>query len=493
MSQRRFRLRTTFILFSIGLLQTLALNLNTAEMKIPSHGKTLCTKQLQNAIDRIGKSGGGRLTFESGEYLTGTLVMRSNVEIYLEEGAVLKGSTDPRHYITASASGVGKTPDIDNGSALLYANHVHGIKLRGKGCIDGQGLQLALNIDSLHHTGEMPDPNYNYRRLRPNNRPKLLFFLGCEDISVEGLHFQSSAEWGLVFNKCRQLAIQDIRLWNRAYWNNDGIDLTGCQQVFINRCWIDAADDGICLKSHHPEELNEDIEIADCDIRSSASAIKFGTASYGNFRNIHIHDIKISDTFRSAIALESVDGGEIDNILIERINAVNTGNPIFLRLGQRAGDKPGALRHIIIRDMRCEVPFGRPDEAYDLRGPEVNFFHNPFPSSICGIPGNKIEDVRIEDVQIQYPGRATKGMAYMPLWRVKDVPEKIDEYPEFSMFGELPAWGFYVRHTSGITFRHVRLTLADKDFRPAFVFDDVDNEKLEQVSPTDSSQYYYNR
>ena len=128
MSQRIFRLRTTFILFSIGLLQTLALNLNTAEMKIPSHGKTLCTKQLQNAIDRIGKSGGGRLTVESGEYLTGTLVMRSGVELYLEEGAVLKGSTDPRHYITASASGVGKTPDIDNGSALLYANHVHGIK-----------------------------------------------------------------------------------------------------------------------------------------------------------------------------------------------------------------------------------------------------------------------------------------------------------------------------------------------------------------------------
>jgi hypothetical protein len=84
-------------------------------------------------------------------------------------------------------------------------------------------------------------------------------------------------------------------------------------------------------------------------------------------------------------------------------------------------------------------------------------------------------------------------MAYMPLWRVKDVPEKIDEYPEFSMFGELPAWGFYIRHASGIIFRHVRLSLADKDFRPAFVFDDVDNETLEQVSPSASSQYYYNR
>lgn len=493
MSQKMIRLRATYFLYCLGILQTFALNLNTASMKIPSDGKTLCTQQLQKAIDRIGKSGGGSLTFESGEYLTGTLIMHSGVELYLEEGAVLKGSTDPRHYITASASGVGKSPDTDNGSALLYANNTVGIALRGKGCIDGQGLQLALAIDSLHHTGEMPDPNYNYRRLRPNNRPKLLFFLECNNITIEGLHFQSSAEWGLVFNKCKNLSIQDIRLWNRAYWNNDGIDITGCQHVHVCGCWIDAADDGICLKSHHPEELNEDIEIANCNIRSSASAIKFGTASYGDFRNIHIHDIKIYDTFRSAIALESVDGGEIDSILIERIVAMNTGNPIFLRLGQRAGDKPGALRHIIIRDMKCEVPFGRPDEAYDLRGPEVDFFHNPFPSSICGIPENKIEDVRIENVRIQYPGRATKGMAYMPLWRVKDVPENIDKYPEFSMFGELPSWGFYVRHTSGITFHNVQLTLADQDFRPAFVFDNVDKVRLEQVSPSAPSQYYYNR
>ena len=97
-----------------------------------------------------------------------------------------------------------------------------------------------------------------------------------------------------------------------------------------------------------------------------------------------------------------------------------------------------------IRNFTCEVPFGRPDEAYDLRGPEVDFFHNPFPSSICGIPDNPIENVVLENINITYPGRATKGMAYMPLWRKGDVPEQINKYPEFTMFGELPAWGFYM-------------------------------------------------
>lgn len=140
---------------------------------------------------------------------------------------------------------------------------------------------------------------------------------------------------------------------------------------------------------------------------------------------------------------------------------------------------------IEVTDCR-QVPFGRPDEAYDLRGPEVDFFHNPFPCSICGIPGNEIEDVLIENVDISYPGRATKGMAYMPLWRLDDVPEEVGKYPEFSMLGELPAWGFYVRHVNRITFHCVHLSLRDRDFRPAFVFDDVRQLTMEQVTPDES-------
>jgi hypothetical protein len=201
--------------------------------------------------------------------------------------------------------------------------------------------------------------------------------------------------------------------------------------------------------------------------------------------------MKVEDTFRSAIAIESVDGGQIDSILVERIKARNTGNAIFLRLGQRAGKQKGSLRNVVIRKLNCEVPFGRPDEAYDLRGPEVDFFHNPFPSSICGIPDNHIENVLIEDVEVSYPGRATRGMAYIPLWRVGDVPEQIEKYPEFSMFGELPAWGFYVRHARNITFRNVRLTLRNGDFRPAFVLDDVKGASFTDVVPDTPEQYFF--
>jgi hypothetical protein len=128
------------------------------------------------------------------------------------------------------------------------------------------------------------------------------------------------------------------------------------------------------------------------------------------------------------------------------------------------------------------VPFDRPDSNYDLRGPDVDFFHNPFPSSIVGLKGYVIENVVLENIEINYPGRASRGMAYIPLTRLDQVPEATKDYPEFSMFGELPAYGFYVRHVNGLTMKNIKLTLDNSDFRPAFVFDDVQNLKMDLIN-----------
>lgn len=201
-----------------------------------------------------------------------------------------------------------------------------------------------------------------------------------------------------------------------------------------------------------------------------------------------IENIKIYDTFRSAIALESVDGGFIENIDVRNIEAVNTGNALFIRLGHRDGETPGTIKNVHIKDVKVQVPFGRPDIDYDMRGPEVDFFHNPFPASIVGLPGHSIENVVLENIEISYPGRASKGMAYVPLSRLDQVPERAKDYPEFSMFGELPAWGFYVRHAKGLTFKNIKMTLDDRDFRPAFVFDDVEDLKMEQIDLPDSGK-----
>ena len=166
---------------------------------------------------------------------------------------------------------------------------------------------------------------------------------------------------------------------------------------------------------------------------------------------------------------------------MSNIHAVNTGNAIFIRLGHRSGEAPGYVRNVSIRNLYAEIPFGRPDIDYDLRGPALPFFHNPFPASISGIPGHDVENVTLENIEIVYPGRASKGMAYISLSRLADVPENVDGYPEFSMFEELPAWGFYVRHVSGLTLKGITLRLREDDYRPAFVFDRVSRLSLSDI------------
>nr|WP_299340616.1 glycoside hydrolase family 28 protein [Allomuricauda sp.] len=453
---------------------------------IRADGMTINTEKLQNLIDTINNNGGGTLVFPKGNYLTGSLQMRSNVSLYLKKDAVLLGSSDPLHYKTIAMEGKPETPKKDDNSqmALLVAYKADNFKIYGQGKIDGQGRALALAIDSLHHAGIKIDPKYNYRRMRPNEtaRPKLFRFSTCKNVAVLDLNLHNGSCWGLSFELCEQLRLDNLKIVNRAYWNNDGIDITDCKNVQVTNCDVDSADDGICLKSYYPTRYNDSIYIANCTIRSSASAIKFGTASYGGFKNVTIENVEVFDTFRSAIAIESVDGGAIENIRVSNITAKNTGNAIFIRLGHRSGEKPGTIKNVLIQDMKVQVPFGRPDIDYDLRGPEVDFFHNPFPSSITGIPEAKVEDITIENIEISYPGRATKGMAYVPLSRLDQVSNKIKDYPEFSMFGELPAWAFYVRHAKDINFKNIQLTLEDNDFRPAFVLDGTEQVFMRDIT-----------
>lgn len=425
------------------------------------------TNAIQKALDEIGRKGGGILRFEAGDYVTGTLEIPTGVGIYLERGARILGSVDPFDYI-------GYSPDDSRQmSGLISAEDASDISICGDGIIDGRGLEVALAIDSLHHTGVRVDPGYGYRRMRPSLRPKLLDFKNVDSLRVEDVHLRGSAAWGMSLNKCRNVLVRGIEFVNRAYWNNDGIDIADCHNVLIEDCNIDSADDGIVLKSFDPEDYNENIEIRNCEIRSSASAFKIGTETFGCCRNVKVSGLRIFDTFRSAVALETVDGAHLENIVIDGVKAVNTGNALFMRLGHRKGERPGSFRNVTVRNLSCDIPFGRPDSDYDLRGPDINVIHNPFPSSITGIPDASIENVTLENIDITYPGRGTKGMGYIGKYRLKDVPEAIGEYPEFHMFGELPAWAFYVRHVDGLNLRNVKVRKRAEDYRDAVIFDDV--------------------
>ncbi|MFY0653202.1 MAG: right-handed parallel beta-helix repeat-containing protein [Cyclobacteriaceae bacterium] len=470
-------LRQTVLLCLLVVIASFFATYATAQSKaynITKYGaksgtESLQTEKIQAAIDAAAQNGGGKVIIPKGSFTSGSIILKSNINLHLEEGAVLLGSIDPRDYTK-----------LNHSMAFILADNQQDIAITGPGEVNGRGRRVALNADSLHHSGIDVDKSYNYRRMRPNKRPKLMQLAHCKDVKIEGVTFRNGANWVLSFERCEDLTIDKVTIDSDAYWNNDGFDVSDSKNVRITNCDVNAADDGICLKSHAAGFMNENIYIGNCRVRSSASAIKFGTASLGGFKNVTVENIKVYDTFRSAIALESVDGGILEDITVENIEAVNTGNAIFIRLGHRNSDgEVGTLKNISIKNVKVQIPFDRPDAAYDLRGPELPFFHNPFPASIAGLPGHNVENVSLENIQVSYPGRSNNGLAYKSVYFLDNIPENESGYPEFHMFGELPAWGMFVRHVDGLKMKNISFALEDQDFRSAFVFDDVKNLKVE--------------
>ena len=436
-------------------------------------GKTLSTVAIQSAIDAATKNGGGRVIIPKGKFLTGAFFLKTGTELHLQKDAVILGSTNPKHYFK-----------LNRWKALVMADTQNDISITGHGEINGQGRELALHIDSLFYAGQIDSAQYNFVEMRPKYylRPQLIEFVSCKKITIKNVTLRNAACWVQTYDKCENIVMDSVYTESDAYWNNDGIDIQDCKNVRITNCYVNSADDGICIKSQYEDYLCDNIYISNCTVRSSASAVKFGTVSHGGFKNVTIKNIKIYDTFRSAIAIEVVDGAVLENILIDSITAVNTGNAIFIRLSERSKKKKmGVLKNVILKNIKVEISFERPDYKYEIRGPALPFFHNTFPSSITGIPGFPIENVRLENIEIIYPGKGNNGLANAPLSRLDQIPEKIKAYPEFSMFGELPAWGFYVRHMDGLTMKNIKLSIKEPDYRPAFVFDDVKNLDIESL------------
>ncbi len=471
-------------------------------------GKTLDTKPIQSAIDAAEKVGGGVVLLPPGTYLSGSLELKSHIELRIETNATLLGSTSHLDYK--------KLENPEYAWSLLLADNCEDISLAGGGIIDGQGLELAKDVfeskegqadqaarlpllmalakadmESLNgqpvtfeftltSKGEMA-------RVDGRLRPFLIAFRNCQHVKIQGVTMRNPCCYTQNYLRCSDLIIEGIKVESTNYWNNDGIDISDCRNVKVSNCDVNSEDDSICLKSERGGKGCWDVDVSDCRIRSSGNAFKCGTASWGGFHRIRARNLTVFDTFRSAIALESVDGGVLEDVVIEHVRATNTANAIFLRLGGRnQSDAGGQVENVIIRDVEAEVPAGKADAAYgEVSGLSKNLPHSICPASIVGLPGHPVQNILLEDIEISYPGG---GSAAITRNSLKKVPENPTKYPDFWMFRDLPAWGFYVRHAEGIHFRNVRLSFEHPDSRPALVFDDVSDLGLEKTVVASASE-----
>jgi hypothetical protein len=445
-------------------------------------GRSNNAKFIQKAIDEVSAAGGGKVIIPPGNFMTGALLLKSGVNLYVSLGGCLLGSHS--------------TTDYSGSRALISANGQNHVSISGEGIIDGQGQELLVDIFRKLRNGDLKqDSLWLYKRPEVG-RAMILYFRACTDVNITGVTLKNSSSWVQDYRECDRVIINKITVQSTAYWNNDGLDITDSRNVRITNCFINSSDDALCFKSDNPKSSCENIFVDSCTLRSSANGLKFGTSNAGGYRNIKIRNLTIYDTYRSAIALESVDGGFMENIDIQNVNATNTGNAIFIRLGHRnKAGAVGSVKGIYIANVKVQIPLLKPDQGYPLEGPpdhlrpgidkmpvrpsSFHIYGHPFlpynliPSSIVGTPGYPVEDVTLENIEISYGGRASKEIAYIPLEKITTIPENEAGYPDFSMFGELPCWGFYIRHAKGVKLKNVKLSFLEDDFRPALVLDDV--------------------
>jgi len=421
-------------------------------------GKTLCTSAIQTAVDRRAAGGGGTVYFPPGRWLSGTVELRSHVTLRLDSGCRWLGSSNPADY-PEWAPKVRSYSDRYRRQSLIRGEDLEHVAICGLGAIDGQGGKFRWQ---------------GYK-----NRPFLILLVNCRNVLIENVSLYNSAMWMQQYLTCQRVTIRGITVVNHATYNDDGIDLDGCRGAVVSDCKIDSDDDGICLKSTC-ERPCENVTITNCVVCSHCNAIKMGTESHGGFRNIAISNCAVyspadtktiygKDRGMGGLALEVVDGGVLENVAVSNLSIDGVMTPIFLRLGNRARPidkglpKPGVgtFHNVVL----CNIVATRASKVG---------------CSITGIPGHPMENVQLSNIQITSDGGGTRQQA------AAKVPEKEDQYPESTMFGTLPAYGFYCRHVAGLKLRDVRLRTDQPDVRPAVVSEDVKELVLDgfDVPPT---------
>ena len=410
----------------------------------------LSTRAIQAAIDACAAAGGGRVIVPAGRFKTGSVFLKSHVNLHLESGAYLCGSPRLEDYIPVKPDYLSLRTQSST-IQLIYAFGAEHVSIDGQGTIDGCG--------------------HAFKKLKTTDegitRPHLLRFICCRDASVSGVTLRNSGCWMQHYLACDRVRIHGITVFNHNNFNNDALDIDGCHDVVISDVIADTDDDGLTLKSTSPR-LCENVTVTNCIFSSFCNAIKLGTETTGGFRNISIsHCIVRPSVFKghqfyghkarrgiSAISLEMVDGGILQHVHVSDILVEGTETPFFIRLGNRARPYaegqpvPGTgiledvlLSHISVHDA------GKTG------------------SSITGLPGHPVRNIRLDHIRVHQQGGCAKVA----------VPqdEKETAYPEGTMWGLLPAKGFFVRHAENVVFEDVTITTEQPDARPDFLKLDV--------------------
>lgn len=442
-------------------------------------GKTVDTAAINRAIEAAAQAGGGVVFFPVGTYLCFSIHLKSNVHLYLGEGAIIVAAESPLPgqqtgynggtYDRAEPNAWEAYQDFGHShchNSLMWGEDIHNFSITGPGLIWGKGLSRGNLTSAVGPVFVAEQPGVGNKSIALKN---------CHNVLLRDFSILKGGHFGVLLTGVDNVTIDNLRIDA----DHDGMNIDCCRNVRVSNCTVNSPwDDGICLKSSFAlgyKRPTKNITIANCCVSGwyelgtildgtfkkfdpkirpyGTGRIKCGTESNGGFINITITNCIFEGC--GGYALESVDGALLEDVAITNTTMRDLGTgPIFLRLGARLrGPKDtrvGTMKRILIDNLVC---------------------HNA-PQSICsilsGIPNAPVEDVKLSNIYIETVGGGTAAEAQI------QPPEDIEKYPEPNMFGPMPVSGFFLRHINNLEMSHVEIANTTPDARPAFSLNTLD-------------------
>jgi polygalacturonase len=417
-------------------------------------GATSDTKAVQAAIDHCSASGGGVVLVTNGNFVIGTIYLKSDVTLHIETGAAILGSTNITDYATNTDRTMYNEPYMNR--CLVFARNAKNISIEGGGVIDGRGKSFPNKSD------------------RDRNRPKMIRLVNCSHIRVSDITLQWPASWTSEWRYCDDLAFHHVTLSSRGISNGDGLDFDGCTNVRVTDSRFDNGDDCLCLQTSMPGKPCQNVFISGCSFSGRWAGIRVGLLSRGNIGDVVTTNCVFNNQGDSGLKIQMNEGAEIKNLLFTHLAMTNVPRPLFLTLCQKNAwyDAPSNQLPPVgsVRDLRFE------DITVNDQGGSKN---SGF--IIVGVPGYPVENLSFKNIRALLPGGGTMEDATNVVAEL--TPENLgNRWPEArNLRVTIPAYGFFAHHVKGLSLSNVSFETKNPDGRPAIALNDVNGVETNHI------------
>lgn len=466
-----------FILLILSCLSAIADNPNDYNVRsfgAVGDGKNLDSPAINTAIESAFANGGGKIIVPAGIYLCGSIHLKSNIELHLLPGAIIKAAPASMKVYDESES-FGGFPEYQDGghtyfhNSLIWAEGQDNISITGRGMIDGEGLTKK----DTENAGNVQGGSIG-------TGDKAIALKLCTNILIRDITIFRGGHFAIIITGCEKGTIDNVTIDT----NRDGIDIDCCKYLTVTNTKVNTPnDDGIVLKSSYALKKPvpcENILINNCIVTGYklgtfldgtyipekvnwvCGRIKLGTESNGGYRNIAISNCTMM--YSSGLAFEEVDQGRMENIAVSNITMNHVHHyPIYITTGCRnRGPKevtsPSYGGDIMISNVIA-------DDADSLAG-----------IIVTGMKEEPLRNIRLHNIQIRYRGGGTSDLSK------KEYREQGTNYPEPRWAGPTPAYGLYARHVDGLTVRGLYLETIRPDYRHVVILDDVKNADIQDLT-----------